>query len=175
MTLPDSALIHGRMLVAAWDMGLDQGCQDKAIKLVLEATQTFLKQLVAALVSNRKGYRLRESKSMHSIGLPTLNPWLHNAWWVKDSMSDSYATEVNLTIDPSHVPSLAHSAQKAERDSAFYIACCDDNDRDLPLQPISVLDLFQTLSVKKNIIRCHTVYAVNMERISGRLNQPFVS
>lgn len=40
------------------------------------------------------------------------------------------------------------------------------------MRPISALDLFQTLQVKKSLIRCHTVYSVNMERISARLYHP---
>ncbi|KAK4028504.1 hypothetical protein OUZ56_017773 [Daphnia magna] len=40
------------------------------------------------------------------------------------------------------------------------------------LQPISVLDVFQTLQVKKNVISWHTVHAINMERISQRLYYP---
>lgn len=88
LTLPDAGLVHGRMLVAAWDAGLDNGCEDKAIKLILAATKQFLKELIVAIVTNRKGYRVRENKVIHSVGQPTINPWLHNSWSIHDSTSN---------------------------------------------------------------------------------------
>ena len=88
LTLPDAGLVHGRMLVAAWDANLDEGCDDRAIKLVLAATKHFLKELMVAIVTNRKGYRLRENKVVHSIGRPTVNPWLRNAWSIHDTTSN---------------------------------------------------------------------------------------
>jgi transcriptional adapter 1 len=90
LTLPDAGLVHGRMLVAAWDAGLDHGCEDKAIKLILAATKQFLRELIIAIITNRKGYRLRENKVIHSVGQPTLNPWLHNSWSIHDGTSNRY-------------------------------------------------------------------------------------
>ena len=92
LTLPDAGLVHGRMLVAAWDAGLDQGCEDKAIKLILAATQQFLRELIVGIISNRKGYRLRENKVVHSVGQPTINSWLHNSWSVHDTISNRYGS-----------------------------------------------------------------------------------
>ncbi|KAK4025290.1 transcriptional adapter 1 [Daphnia magna] len=170
LTLPDAGLVHGRMLVAAWDVGLDHGCEDKAIKLILAATKQFLRELIVAIVTNRKGYRIRENKVIYSIGQPTLNPWLHNSWSVHDSTSNSYGTEISQLAEPPHVPAIPQTIQNAERDSAFYLACT--SEQVTSLQPISVLDVFQTLQVKKSVIPWHTVHAVNMERISQRLYHP---
>jgi len=161
LTLPDAALVHGRMLVAAWDAGLDDGCEDKAIKLILTATKQFLKQLMVAIISNRKGYRLRENRVVQSVGLPTLNPWLHNSWHTHDSTTNSHSPDD---------PSTYQGTCKAERDSAYYIACTADENEFL--KPISVLDVFQTLQVQKSVLPCHSIYAVNMERISQRLYHP---
>jgi hypothetical protein len=185
LTLPDSALIHGRMLVAAWEAGLDLGCEDKAIEMVLQATHNFLRQLVVAVITTRKGYRLRENRLVHSIGLPTLNPWLHNSWSVTDTMSNrfddenelsrlvimytlyffffrSFATDINQTSEPPHVPSIPPTTQQAERDSAYYLACSSEDRTDV-LPPISVLDLFQTLQVH------HHVFHQQMQSHSGSL------
>ena len=89
-SLPDAGMIHGRMLVAAWEAGLDNGCQDQTIKMILTATRQFMKQLLFAIITNRKGYRLRENKFVYSVGPPTLNPWLHNSWTVHDTTSNRY-------------------------------------------------------------------------------------
>ncbi|KZS20384.1 putative Transcriptional adapter 1 [Daphnia magna] len=77
------------MLVAAWDVGLDNGfpgwlshpmClpylqtiqnaergstfwrQGKAIKLILVATKVFLREFIVAIATIRKGYPIRETK-----------------------------------------------------------------------------------------------------------------
>jgi len=161
LTLPDTALVHGRMLVAAWDAGLDHGCEDKAIKMILTATKEFLKQLVVTIISNRKGYRLRETKVVQSVGLPTLNPWLHNSWHTHDVTTNSHSP---------HNPIIFQENFRAERDSAVYIACAAAENESL--KPISVLDVFQTLQMQKSVLPCHSVYAVNLERISQRLYHP---
>ncbi|KAK4015112.1 hypothetical protein OUZ56_030102 [Daphnia magna] len=74
LTVPDAGLAHGRMLVAAWDVGFDHGCEDKAIKLILVATKQFLRELVVAIATDQKRYRIRENKVIYSIGQLTLNP-----------------------------------------------------------------------------------------------------
>ena len=38
MCLPDIGLVHGRMIVTAWDFGLDD-VEDAAVKLVMEGVQ----------------------------------------------------------------------------------------------------------------------------------------
>ena len=38
MCLPDIGLVHGRMIVTAWDFGLDD-VDDTAVKLVMEGVQ----------------------------------------------------------------------------------------------------------------------------------------
>ena len=64
-----------------------QGCEDQAIELVLRAVRVFLRRLVVAVVADRRGYRLRQGRLIHSVGLPTLNPWLHNSWCAHDPVS----------------------------------------------------------------------------------------
>ena len=60
----------------------------------------------------------------------------------------SYATEICQSVQPphvAHVPTIPQTPQKAERDSAFYLACT--TEQETSLKPISVLDVFQTLQV----------------------------
>ena len=45
-TLPDISLIHGRLLVAAWEEGLE-GVEDAAVSLTLAAVESQLRRLVA--------------------------------------------------------------------------------------------------------------------------------
>ena len=64
----------------------------------------------------------------------------------------SYYTYVILSISHSpDDPSTYQGTCKAERDSAYYIACTADENEFL--NPISVLDVFQTLQVEITIFR----------------------
>lgn len=63
-----------------------------------------------------------------------------------------------LNSQPSDDPPAYQGACRAERDSAFYIACtADENEL---LKPISVLDVFQTLQVQK------TIFMLNLATIN---------
>ena len=59
-------LIHGRLLVSAWEEGIE-GCEDEAVSLTMVAVQHLLKNIVSALLVSRNPYRTREG-ARHSVG-----------------------------------------------------------------------------------------------------------
>ncbi|KAK4028266.1 hypothetical protein OUZ56_017546 [Daphnia magna] len=52
LTVFDAGLVHGRMLVVAWDVGLDHGCEDKAIKLILSYIRLVSRRLILDFSTN---------------------------------------------------------------------------------------------------------------------------
>ena len=48
--MPDSSLIHGRMLVAAWDVGLEI-VDEAAVRFLQVAVETHVRALLLKLVS----------------------------------------------------------------------------------------------------------------------------
>ena len=76
-TLPDISLIHGRLLVSAWEEGLE-GVEDAAVSLTLAAAEAHLRRLVSSLVISRNSWR--ETTGMrHSAGVGPPDPWLLNS------------------------------------------------------------------------------------------------
>ena len=41
MVLPDIGMVHGRMIVSAWDLGLDD-VQDDAVRLLMQAIEVIV-------------------------------------------------------------------------------------------------------------------------------------
>ena len=62
--LPDASLVQGRLLVAAWEEGLEgAGHTDPEVtNLILMAAERQLRTIITALLMDRKGFKLMDSK-----------------------------------------------------------------------------------------------------------------
>ncbi|KAB7502550.1 Transcriptional adapter 1, partial [Armadillidium nasatum] len=163
----DTGHLRGRLLLAAWDHGLT-GVNESVSLLLQEASKQCLKNIVTAVIGRRKGYRLREGKFLHSLGTLPPNPWLRNSASLVDWTSESLGIPLGET-ESGRRPAWP-TVDAAEQNAAQLATCIPTNDP--PLQPLSTYDLFATLQINKSVIPCHSVYALNMERISSRLWHP---
>ncbi|KAK7504487.1 hypothetical protein BaRGS_00004353 [Batillaria attramentaria] len=71
LLLPDLALIHGRALVCAWEMGL-QDVQDNVVKLIIHALELQLKRILSAVMEKRSGEATTITNSGYHT--PSLKP-----------------------------------------------------------------------------------------------------
>ena len=177
-TLPDVSLIHGRMLLMAWEEGLES-VEERAVELVKTAVEMQLRKLVTALVASRNGFKLREGKFPHSYGAKIPNPWLLNTQnrFLRDSrgvaeVADSLEVPVSADakeFDPL-VPVGRPAVQDAEREALMEVACASGVT---PVRrPISCFDAFRLLKADRSLIPSHTVYAINLERCIAKLYHP---
>lgn len=166
-TLPDQAMIHGRMFVTAWDCGLD-AVDDEAVRLVLAAVEYHLKSIVMAVVSRRRAYKLREGRFIHAVGTVLPNPYTMNTCLFLDPTAESAATDILGSGE--HVPSIKWTADRVETEAMQILACGSFSTP--VLAPVSLFDLHESLQVRRNIIASHSIYAVNIERIAARLWHP---
>ncbi|XP_076454582.1 transcriptional adapter 1-like [Babylonia areolata] len=167
MLLPDSALIYGRALVCAWEVGL-QDVQDSVIRLVIHALELQLKRILSAVMQKRSGYKLREKRFRFAMGCEVRNPYLRQACISPDPSLHSEATTV--TNNGYHTPSLKPSVQTAEQTAAHELCLVDRPPGYRP--PISMMDLLETLQLNKNIIPSHTVSAQAVEYAIHHLWHP---
>lgn len=166
-TMPDRAMIHGRMFVTAWDCGLD-AVDDEAVCLVLAAVEQHLKSIVMAVLSRRHAYKLREGRFVHAVGAVLPNPYTMNSSLFGDPTVESTATDVSNNGE--HVPSIRWTSDKVETEAMQILSC---GPFDVPiLAPVSLFDVHEALQVRRNVIASHSIYAVNMERIATRLWHP---
>ena len=75
-TLPDVSLVHGRLLVGAWEEGLE-GVEEGAVQLALAAAEQQLRRIIFSLLKTRNSWRA-SSGVEHSVGAAAPDPWLLN-------------------------------------------------------------------------------------------------
>ena len=67
LMLPDHATLHTRMLLGAWEAGLE-AVSEEAAQLLMLALRTHLKNVIQTLISHRTGWRMRSGSFQHSFG-----------------------------------------------------------------------------------------------------------
>jgi len=167
-TLPDIGLIHGRLLVSAWEEGIE-GCEDEAVSLTMVAVQHFLKNIITAALMSRNPWRSREG-AKYSIGCPIPNPWLQSTQTRRKFISNSTAaTESTLLNEVGLAPLSRPDVDKAEAEAVYESAL---GIKKLPAArlPLSLYDLLKVLKQESRVIPNHSVYSMNAERIIMRLN-----
>jgi len=185
--MPDASLIQGRLLVAAWEEGLEGGHADpEVISLICLAAEQQVRSIITALFMDKKGFKLMDSKLPHKIGLPAPDPWLrgskrrrHADGGVERSSDHVEMVSVPLSnahgsvlSDPPLAPVGKPTYDEAVHEALVEVACSvDQSDHDLQghSEPLTLFDLMTTLQKHKKIIPSHSVYAVNMERLISRL------
>ncbi|CAH1786180.1 unnamed protein product [Owenia fusiformis] len=166
-TLPDIAMIHGRMIVSAWDYGLED-VENDAVHMVLCAVEQQLKNVISSVISRRAGFKTREGRFKYSMGSQPTDPYQRTSQHLHDYTTESQATDI--CAKGSHGPSIKPSPATADMDAAFQLACSGAKG---PLRtPITLFDLFDALKASKSTIASHSVYSINMERIVNRLWHP---
>ncbi|KAI8440036.1 hypothetical protein MSG28_001470 [Choristoneura fumiferana] len=165
--LPDHALVVGRFMLAAWELGLE-GADDEAADLIVVAVQNFLKNVITAVLSQRKGYKLRNKHFMYDVGGDMPNMWLRNSAKLYDPQNDG-RVDVDDAADALG-PRCPPTIDEVEHSAAFEIACS------APMEPndekLTIDEFYNTLLTHRNVIASHSVYAVNMERLAVILNHP---
>ncbi|KAJ2950769.1 hypothetical protein O0L34_g9033 [Tuta absoluta] len=165
--LPDHALVVGRFMLAAWELGLE-GADDDAADMVVVSVQNFLKNIIATVIAQRKGYKKRNNLFMYDIGGEVPNMWLRNTSKLYDPQCDG---RVNVDDGPDALgPRCPPTIDEVEQSTAFEIACSTPNEPND--DKVSIDEFYNTLLTHKNVIACHSVYAVNMERMACMLNHP---
>ncbi|XP_059060273.1 transcriptional adapter 1-like [Achroia grisella] len=166
--LPDHALVVGRFMLAAWELGLE-GADDEAADIIVVAVQNFLKNVISAVVSQRKGYKIRHRHFMYDIGCDMPNMWLRNSSKLYDPQFEG---RVNVDDGADALgPRCPPTIDEVEQSAAFEIACSVPNTEPND-DRLTIDELYNTLLTHKNTIACHSVYAVNMERLALMLNHP---
>ncbi|KAL4710303.1 hypothetical protein ACJJTC_011119 [Scirpophaga incertulas] len=166
--LPDHALVVGRFMLAAWECGLE-GADDDAADIIVVAVQNFLKNIITAVITQRKGYKRHNTNFIYDAGCDMPNMWLRNTSKLYDPQLEG---RVHIDDGPDALaPRCPPTIDEVEHSAAYEIACSVPN-RELNDEKLTLEEFYDTLLTHKNIIACHSIYAVNMERLAVLLNHP---
>lgn len=157
--LPDSGLIMGRLLVGAWEIGL-VNVDDSACDIVVQAVQVLLKNILSSIILKRKQAKYSsDSKFYYDVGTRVKDPFLRTT--IARQKIDDEPIEINKVIS-------TVSANQRSYDENVFTTDCEEVEYSTP-RNISILDVYKTL-MDRNIIPSHSVYVLNIERISNMLN-----
>ncbi|XP_076091348.1 transcriptional adapter 1-like isoform X1 [Mytilus galloprovincialis] len=184
LAVPDISMVQGRMLVCAWETGLEdvsdtavklimqaievkEGGSDTAVKLIMQAIENQLKNIISQVLSKRSGYKVREKKFKYAMGTQVLNPYLRHTSQIDDTSTESEAT--SITANALHIPSRKPpfdigSAQAAEQLSTAQFPTSKG--------PVTLFELLETLQLHRSSIASHSVYAPAIERVIHKLWHP---
>ncbi|XP_063823867.1 transcriptional adapter 1-like [Ostrinia nubilalis] len=166
--LPDHALVVGRFMLAAWELGLE-GADDDAADIMVVAVQNFLKNVITGIVTQRKGYKTRNKHFIYDVGGDVPNMWLRNSSKLYDPQFEG---RVNVEDGADGLaPRCPPTIDEVEHSAAMEIACSLPNTEPND-DRLTINEFYTTLQTHRNIIACHSVYAANMERLALMLNHP---
>ncbi|KAM9790041.1 transcriptional adapter 1 [Neosynchiropus ocellatus] len=167
LLLPTRGQMEARMMVTAFEMGLDN-ITDDAVSTMQHAVEHHLKDVLTAVITRRKSYRLRDGRFPYAFGSDvTPQPYLKNSLAAYHSLTECPPPSASLPAG--QLPQI--SPDEAEQ-KAVYLLACSANTIRAPLPPVSLFDLLEALQVNHRVMPSHTVYALNMERILTRLWHP---
>ncbi|XP_035932619.1 transcriptional adapter 1 isoform X2 [Halichoerus grypus] len=169
MMLPTRGQLEGRMIVTAYEHGLDN-VTEEAVSAVVYAVENHLKDILTSVVSRRKAYRLRDGHFKYAFGSNvTPQPYLKNSVVAYNNLIESPPAFSAPCAGPN--PASHPPPDDAEQQAALLLACSGDT---LPasVPPVNMYDLFEALQVHREVIPTHTVYALNIERIIMKLWHP---
>ncbi|MGH0157533.1 UNVERIFIED_CONTAM: hypothetical protein FKN15_044798 [Acipenser sinensis] len=163
LLLPSRGQLEARMMVTAFELGLDNVSED-AVSTLVCAVEHHLKDILMAVISRRKAYRLRDGHFKYAFGSNiTPQPYLKNSMGAYNSIPDG------ASLPPGPPPQV--SPDEAEQQAALLLACSGDRLPAAP-PPVSMFDLLEALQIHREAVPSHTVYALNVERILARLWHP---
>lgn len=171
-TLPDISMVHGRMYVCAWENGLDDVAEN-AVKYVMTAVESQLKNIIVKVLGRKCGYRVREKRFKYSIGCEVPNPYLQRSYLKVNYLCESDATEISS--NGMQIPSIRLSEEAAEMEAVQQLASIPVNNNKRVRTDegqITLFHLFDALQLYKNVIPSHSVYMAAVERTIHKLRHP---
>ncbi|XP_064415952.1 transcriptional adapter 1 isoform X2 [Latimeria chalumnae] len=145
----------------------------KKFSSVRQKFDNHLKDILTAVISRRKAYRLRDGHFKYAFG-SNINPqpYLKNSVVAYNSLVESAPVcTASLTSQSSSFHPHSHSPDDTEQQAALLLAC-SGNSLPASLPPVNMYDLLDALQVRREVIPAHTVYALNIERILSKLWHP---
>ncbi|XP_036318529.1 transcriptional adapter 1-like [Rhagoletis pomonella] len=157
--LPDAGFVLGRFLIGAWEVGLTN-VEDNVAEYVAMAVQVLLKNLVSAIIMNRKHYKVTGDGSFYyDVGAPLKDPSLRNT--VTRQKIDDGPLELDKEI------TSPNFLRRSNEDGIFLSACEEVEPQKREL--ITLRDAQRAFN-DHNLIASHSVYAINMERLTQMLH-----
>ncbi|PIK50744.1 putative transcriptional adapter 1-like [Apostichopus japonicus] len=160
--LPDNSILHGRVLVTAWEWNLDTSAE-RVVSLVTDAVECVLKNVISAALARKSGYQLRDNYFKHGLGqqvhTPSLRATLKEA--LNYSATHPFSGNQDLPLAPSK--RVGHPTnQESEEEAVTQVAISGQTSQ---TGPLTLDDVLEALQVHKGVLKSHLVSSAATERI----------
>ncbi|XP_013106506.1 transcriptional adapter 1 [Stomoxys calcitrans] len=157
--LPDAGFILGRFLIGAWESGLIN-VEDNVAEYVAMAVQVLLKNLISAIIMKKEHYKTTgEGSFFYDVGAPLRDPSLRNT--VTRQKLDDGPLELDKEI-------TSPNFMRRSNDDVTFLSACEEIEAK-KTKEITLKDC-QRAFIDHNLIPSHSVYAVNMERLTQMMH-----
>ncbi|KAJ8042065.1 Transcriptional adapter 1 [Holothuria leucospilota] len=160
--LPDNSILHGRILVTAWEWNLESSAE-KVVPLVTDAVECILKNVISAAMTRRSGYQVQDKHFKHGLGQQTHLPSLRST--LAEALNYSVTHPMAASGDSISLPSKRKghpTFQESEEEAVKRLASCGTSPK---LGPITLDEVLEALQVNKGVLKSHLVSSGATERI----------
>lgn len=162
--LPDSSFVSCRVAIVAWENGM-QGANERVTELMVHSCQVFVKNIITAMISKKKGYKVRDGKFQFGFNLPIPDPFVRNT---NNIIDDSLESKVEVVDEEDTFrPKYKQSLERVEQNIAFAYSCAKKPRFD---NTLSVKLLYDTIRDNPSILGLHTINSTNLFKLSLQLS-----
>lgn len=157
--LPDAGFILGRFLIGAWESGL-VNVEDNVAEYVAVAVQVLLKNLISTVIMKKEHYKVTgEGSFYYDVGASLKDPSVRNT--VTRQKLDDGPLELDKEI-------TSPNFMRRSNDDVTFLSACEEvypkNTKEITLKDC------QRAFSDHNLIASHSVYAINMERLTQMMH-----
>ncbi|XP_050298943.1 transcriptional adapter 1-like [Anthonomus grandis grandis] len=155
---PYSGFILCRINIVAWECGMEKA-EDEVTQIVSHACKDFLKNIITAMVTKAKGYKIRDGKFQYGFNMPIPDPFLRNSNNIEDETLQS-----NITINENGIlPKAKTSLERTMSNRAFAYAASKNVKTGVTL---STKLLYATIRDNPTLLGQHGIHSVQTLKLS---------
>lgn len=170
MCLPDKATLYFRLLLIAVDMGLEDVAEEVP-RLVTLAIETFMKNILSALIEKRKAYSLYDGHFRYSYSWdPPVKKRVKICHKIKDQSPHKAYVRSSPYGNKQHSECPGMFAMR-DNEAVQTLSACG-NSFDMKRGLISLGELRDVLQINGRLIPNNAVFCTNMERLLAKMWHP---
>lgn len=162
--MPDSGFMSTRIALVSWEMGLN-GAEDSVTEILVHACQVFVKNIITAMISRIKGYKVRDGKFQYGFNLAVPDPFLRNYQNVIDEGQESKVDV--LEDEDTFIPKSKPSLEALEQQAAFAYACSKRKNID---HTLNVKLLYRTIRENPHLLGLYEMQSIGLLRLGLQMD-----
>lgn len=159
--IPDNGFMSCRIALTSWENGLDKA-NDNVGDLMVHACQVFVKNIITAMITKKKGFKIRDKKFQYGFNQPVPDPFLRN---FSNVIDETQLCKVEVD-DDALKPKCKLSLEKVEQQTAFAYSCAK---RKKCGNTLTVKLLYDTIKGNPKLLGLHSIHSISLFKLGLHL------